>query len=262
MPSSTLTRKEARAKARAERLERERAAEAQLVRGRRLRQLAGVLAVAAIAVIALVVISQAGKSRPSTGGPLRDTAAVNARFAGIPQSGIALGDPKAPVTLVEFADLQCPFCRQFTSAALPTLVDRYVRAGKLRIEFRNLAFIGPDSQTAAQAAAGAAAQNKLWPFIDLFYANQGEENTGYVTSAFLRKVAAGVRGLDGSRALRDGAGAQASAQLAQARTLATRNGVSSTPSFLLGRTGGALRPLNVTSLSASSFTGPIDKVAA
>ena len=46
------------------------------------------------------------------------------------------------------------------------------------------------------------------------------------------------------------------------RTLATRNGVSSTPSFLLGRTGGALRPLNVTSLSASSFTGPIDKVAA
>ena len=72
-----------------------------------------------------------------------------------------------------------------------------------------------------------------------------------------------MRGLDGGRALRDGAGAQASAQLARgAGRWPTRNGVSSTPSFLLGRTGGALRPLNVKSLSASSFTGPIDKVAA
>jgi protein-disulfide isomerase len=262
VPGSTLTRREARAAARGQRLERERAVDARLLRARRLRQLAGVAAVAAIAVIALVVISQAGKSKPSTGGPLRDVAAVNVRFTGIPQHGTALGNPSAPVTLVEFADLQCPFCRQFASAALPTLVDRYVRSGKLRIEFRNLAFIGPDSRTAAQAAAGAAQQNRLWPFIDLFYANQGEENTGYVTSAFLRKVASGVRGLDAARALRDGAGAQAPAQLAQAQTLATRNGVSSTPSFLLGRTGGALRALNVTSLSAGSFTGPIDKVAA
>jgi hypothetical protein len=71
-------------------------------------------------------------------------------------------------------------------------------------------------------------------------------------------VAGGVRGLDPSRALRDGAAAPASTQLEQAQALATRNGVSSTPSFLLGRTGGTLRPLNVPSLSTDSFTGPID----
>jgi protein-disulfide isomerase len=228
---------------------------------RRLWQLGGVLVFAAAVVAVLVVVSRAGNSSPAQAGRLGQVTQVNARFAGIPQQGITLGEPKAPVTLVEFADLQCPFCRQFAQNALPTLVDRYVRAGKLRLEFRNLAFIGPDSRTAAQAAAGAAAQNKLWPFIDLFYANQGEENSGYVTQGFLRQVAGGVRGLDPSRALRDGAGAQASAQLAQAQALATSNGVSSTPSFLLGRTGGTLTPLNVTSLSPGSFTGPIDRLA-
>jgi protein-disulfide isomerase len=226
---------------------------------RRLWQLAGAFAIAACAVAVLIAVSRSGADKTTPASAAQVTA-VNDRFAGIPQQGIALGNPKAPATLVEFADLQCPFCRQFAGNVLPTLVADYVRTGKLRIEFRNLAFIGPDSRTAAQAAAGAAAQNRLWPFIDLFYADQREENTGYVTQGFLRKVAGGVRGLDVDRALSDGTGAQAGAQIAAAQALASQHGVQSTPSFLFGRTGRTLEPLVVDQLSASSFTGPIGRL--
>ena len=51
--------------------------------------------------------------------------------------------------MVEFADLQCPFCAEYTKNVVPTIVNRYVRPGKLRIEFRPLTFIGPDSAKAA-----------------------------------------------------------------------------------------------------------------
>ena len=66
-------------------------------------------------------------------------------FDGIPQDGVALGDPDAPITLVEFADLQCPFCAEWAIEALPVYVEDYVRTGQMRIEFRPLTFIGNDS---------------------------------------------------------------------------------------------------------------------
>ena len=115
-------------------------------------------------------------------------------LAGIPQSGIYLGSPSAPVRLVEFADLQCPFCREYTLQTLPQLVQDYVRSGKVRMEFRDLAFLGKDSVTAGRHAAAAGEQNKLWNFIDVFYFNQGEENSGYVTPSFLHTHRQGRRG--------------------------------------------------------------------
>ena len=115
-------------------------------------------------------------------------------LAGIPQSGIHLGSPNAPVRLVEFADLQCPFCREYTLQTLPALVQDYVRTGKVRMEFRDLAFIGGLREGGPRSAAAAGAQNKLWNFVDIFYYNQGEENTGYVTRASCDSIdkAAGV----------------------------------------------------------------------
>jgi protein-disulfide isomerase len=181
-------------------------------------------------------------------------------LSGIPQKGISLGSPKAPVTLVEFADLQCPFCREYTLGVLPTLVQRYVRTGKVRMEFRNLSFIGPDSRTAGLWAAAAGEQNRLWGFIDLMYDNQQTENTGYVTDSFLRRIAGAVPGLNVARAAAGASGASASAQLAAANTLASRYRVDSTPSFLVGRTGGGLTLLDSNALSLSEFTGPLDKL--
>src|SRR5437764_9405623 len=148
-------------------------------RKRRVWQLGAAVAIAAAVVIIAIVVGSTGKSK----------VASPAIYGGIPQQGLALGNPKAPVTMTEFADLQCPFCREYTAKVLPTLVSRYVRTGKVKMVFRDLASLGDDSVKAGRAAAAAGAQSKLWQFIDAFYADQGDENSGYVTDDFIRNVA-------------------------------------------------------------------------
>ena len=112
-----------------------------------------------------------------------------------------LGRPDAPVTLVEYGDLQCPYCSAWTHEALPVLVDEYVRPGKLRIEFRGMAFIGPESETGLRAALAAGEQDKLWHVVDLLYRNQGHENSGWLNDETLRLVGSSVPGLDVERML-------------------------------------------------------------
>ncbi|HEX6389270.1 MAG TPA: thioredoxin domain-containing protein [Solirubrobacteraceae bacterium] len=194
---------------------------------RRLFQLGAILALAAAVVIAAVVASSGSdagtKKRP--GETVAGQTEVREMLSGIPQDGITLGDPKAKVTIVEFADLQCPFCKDFSQQTLPLVVRDYVRTGKAKIEFRNLAFIGEDSVRAADAAAAAATQDRLWNFVDLFYFNQGEENSGYVTDEFLGRVARAA-----GSAKRSGGG---QAAIAAANTLAQRYGVDSTPTLVV-----------------------------
>jgi protein-disulfide isomerase len=263
MADTTETRKERRATARAE---RDRAAEAAQARRRqRLWILGGALALAAAIVVAIAVASGGGNDKPAlkAGEQLPGQTEVNARFAGLPQRGIALGEPRAPLTLVEFADLQCPFCRDYTVGVMPAIVDKYVRAGKLRMEFRNVSFIGTDSSRAAQMAAAAALQDKLWEYADLFYTNQGEENTGYVTDDFLRRIGGGVRGLDVSRAMNDRGLPDVQRQMNEAQTAWQTNGFTGTPSFLLGPTDGKLSALGPRdALTVDSLSGQIDKALA
>jgi protein-disulfide isomerase len=243
MADSTETRKERRATAR---VERDRAAEAAQARRRqRLWILGGVLvlAVAVVVVIALSASNDSGTPAKKAGEIIPGQIETNARFAGIPQRGIVVGKPNAPVTLVEFADLQCPFCRAYTTDVLPSIVNRYVRNGKLKMEFRNVSFIGNDSLRAAQMAGAASLQNKLWQYVDLFYTNQGEENSGYVTDAFLTRIGRAVRGLDVQKALSDRSLPSVQRGLTEAQTQWTVAGFDGTPSFLLGPTGGRLEAM-------------------
>jgi protein-disulfide isomerase len=257
MAESTETRKEQRAAARAERA---RAEAAHARTRRRLWQLGGAVALAAVIVAAIVIATSGGAGKPKlkAGEKVPGQAATAALFARIPQHGIVLGDPKAPVTFVEFADLQCPFCREYTATVMPTLVDSYVRSGQMKMVFRNVAFIGTDSVRAAQMAAAVGRQNKLWAFVDLFYANQQTENSGYVTDDFLRKIGGGVAGLDVAKAMNDRGIAAVQQQLNDAQQQWQVNGFSGTPSFLLGRTGGTLKPLTVTAFELNQFTSKID----
>jgi len=261
MADSTDTRRERRATARAE---TRAAAAAQARRRQRMWILGGAIALAA-AIVVVVVLATGGNDKPALekGEVVPGQKEAAALFAGIPQNGITLGDPRAPVTFVEFADLQCPFCREYTEKAMATLVSRYVRTGKLKMQFRNVAFIGTDSARAAQMAAAAGRQNKLWPYVDIFYANQEEENSGYVTDDFLRKIGSGVSGLDVDRAMNDRGLPAIQRQMDDAQTEWQTNGFTGTPSFLLGPTGGRLEALPpVRSFDPSSFTGPIDAVLA
>jgi protein-disulfide isomerase len=231
---------------------------------RRLTQLAAVAAAAAVVVAAMIAVSLAGVSDttrpPARGERPAGAADVGARFAGISQQGAALGDPRAPVTLVEFADLQCPFCSQWDREVLPSVLKR-IRSGQVRLVLRPLAFIGPDSATAAHLVAAAAQQNKMWPLVDLLYRNQGKENSGYLTEAFQRRIASEVPGLDVDRALaaRD---TPAAAQLTQTATREAQTArIASTPSFLAGPRGGTLRAVDTSSFDPGEFLAALDKAA-
>jgi protein-disulfide isomerase len=231
-------------------------------RGQRLWLLAGVVVAAAV-VVGVLALASGGDDGPDglgDGSSLTGAAEVNRLFEGIPQQGIAVGDPDAPVTVVEFADLQCPFCAQFARDALPELVRRYVRTGEVRLELRLLTFIGPESMRAAQLASAAALQDRGWQFADLFFANQGQEGSGYVTEEFLREVAEGVDGLDVDRAFEQSTGPAAARLIDQAEAAAGTLGVESTPSFFARRTGGSFEPLAVAELTADAVAAEIDRV--
>ncbi len=264
-----LTRKQRREHAREERREAERRAAAASTRRRRLWLLAGALSVAIVAVGAAVAISSVGgtanKSAPKLSADVNGSKVPYAKYvsnelAGIPQQGITLGNPNAPVTLVWFGDLQCPICREFHANVFSTLINDYVRPGKVKLVWRNLAFIGPDSTTAASMAAAAGQQNKEWNFLSLFYYNQQEENSGYVTPAFLKQIAGGA-GLDVPKAVAAAAQPAAGVPLTAANQLANNTLPQiATPSFLLGKTGTTPQYLNYSSLTPPAFTGPIDSL--
>ena len=259
------TKQERRDAARATRLDAEQADAAASLRRRRLRTLLAVLGAAALLVVVAIVVSSGGsngaKTRP--GAAQKATGTIPGQkesaemLAGIPQSGIHLGSPSAPVRLVEFADLQCPFCREYTLQTLPQLVQDYVRSGKVRMEFRDLAFLGKDSVTAGRQAAAAAEQNKLWNFVDVFYNNQGEERSGYVTDAFLKKIANGA-GVDADKMLTERSDPAVDQQIAEAQQEAQKAGVNSTPTFLIQTGNGAPKKVSQSAFDPNEFSKAID----
>jgi protein-disulfide isomerase len=222
-----------------------------LTRERRLWLLAGAAVVATVIVAVAIAISQGGADdddepspAPRSGAP-EQTADIS---EDVPQDGVSLGDPDAPATLIEFADLQCPFCAEFATGQLPDIVDTYVRDGRLRLELRLLAFIGADSERARQVANAAALQDRLWDYTELFFRNQGDENSGYATDAFLLRLARQTPGLDVEQLAEDFASPQAEALTRQAERLGRQLAVSGTPSFYLVRDGGQPEPIEIDAL--------------
>jgi protein-disulfide isomerase len=253
------SRQEQKAQARAEREARERTQARADQRRRQLLQLGAVVGLAAIVVVVLVLVSQGSKDEPnaSSGATVAGVSDARAMLQGVPQSGTSLGDPKAPLVLTEFADLQCPFCRDYTVNVLPQIIERYVRTRKLRLELRLQRFIGPDSDVAARAAQAAATRDRMWNFVDLFYRNQGQENSGYITDTFLSRLAtaAGVP----AKLVLDGSTAPALEKpVLDAEAEAKAAGLTSTPSFLIGPHAGKGKALNVRSLDIGAFAAAID----
>lgn len=109
--------------------------------------------------------------------------------------GRVLGDANAPVTIVEYADFQCPVCKRAESEVLSKIEKDYVTSGKVNIEFRMFPFIGQESWDAAQAAEAAREQGKFWEYHDALFNAQGRENGGSYSYDNLVKIAREV-GLD------------------------------------------------------------------
>jgi protein-disulfide isomerase len=195
-----------------------------------------------------------------------DNDEISALLAGVPQSANALGQPAAPVTLAYFGDLECPYCRDFSLEVLPSIIQRWVPTGKLRIEFRALqtATHEPEVFIAQQVAVLAAGrQDKAWHFIETFYEEQGEEGSGYVTDAYLQGIASQIAGLDLARWAHDRSDPDLAKEIAGDDRAAENAGLTGTPSFLIGASGGAMSrfsPSDPTSFDAV-IEGLLEEVA-
>lgn len=262
-----LTRKERRDQARADRKAIEAQHNQMQARRKRLAQL-GAAAIAAIVVIAVVVaVAGSGGTNHAAKAISKEgktaVAEVDSLLTGIHQESNALGNPKAPVTLQYFGDLECPICREFTLGALPTLISKYVRAGKLRIEYHSMetATREPSIFREQQSAALAAGkQNLMWYYIELFYHQQGTEDSGYVTTTYLRERAEQAR-VNVAKWEEERHNPAFETTLEKDAEETGRRGFTGTPSFLLGKTGGELSVFSTVSLTeAGAFEAAINSL--
>ena len=229
--------------------EKRLAAEAKAQSTDKRQNLAKILGIAAFLVVVGVVVAVVALSGGDDGNGGGSGGNASASIEGLDQAGNRLGDANAPVTLVEFGDLQCPVCRQYAEEILPDVINGPVKDGTANMEFENWAILGPDSSLAARAAIAAGEQDRMWSFIEAFYDQQGAENAGYVTDDFLTDIAedAGVPDIDKWNVDRESPAADNA--LTRIDALATDNGFSGTPSFAFLEANGDLTPLQNTQTS-------------
>ena len=227
-------------------------AEAQAQNADKRQNLVKILGIAAFLVVIGVVVAIVAISSGGGGGDGKSSSDVNKLLAGIPQNGTTLGNPDAKITLYEFGDLQCPICDQYSKDATPAIIKNVVRPGKANWDFKQWAILGPDSTLAAKAALAAAEQNRYWQYIEYFYANQGIENSGYVTDDFLTEIAndAGVPDIDQWN--KDRESAAIAKQVEQTDAQASNLGFSGTPSFAIQVGEGEIQPVQTSSSTAAA----------
>jgi protein-disulfide isomerase len=280
MASRTRQKEEARARRIAE--ERARAEQAQ--RAQRLRMLGGVVLAAIIVVVVVVVISSSGSSTPAPTKPHSAAAtanvnAVSSLLAGIPESGQTLGKPSAPVTITEYADLDCPVCDAFAlppshntsdgspgTGYLDKLISQYVRPGKAKIVFRSLETATSTANGSMwvpqQAGAYAAGlQGKAWYYIELFYYEQQSETSSYVTQSFLQGIAQQIPGLNFSKWNSDRQSQALASQVAADGQIANNRNFSSTPTIVIQGPKGQANPIQSLPSSYGQLTSEIQQVS-
>jgi protein-disulfide isomerase len=122
-----------------------------------------------------------------------------------PNAGELLGRASAPVLVEEYGDFQCPICGQWERTVYPT-VRRLVDQGRIRFEYHPIAFIGPESVAAANAAEAAGDEGKFWAYHDLLFADQAPENSGALTTDRLLELGrqVGLTSQQFQRRVRDG----------------------------------------------------------
>ncbi len=145
----------------------------------------------------------------------------------------ATGDPNAPITITEYSDYQCTFCKRFAEQTEPQLIETYVKTGKVRFIYRSFGlFIGQESRDAAEASYCAGDQGKFWEYHDIVFANHTGENVGNFTRRRLEAFAEALN-LD-MNAFRDCLNTGKYAQrVTQDGVDGRAAGVRATPSFVI-----------------------------
>ncbi|TJZ73388.1 hypothetical protein FCG67_24390 [Rhodococcus oryzae] len=218
------------------------------------RKIGAALALLAAVGLLFLAISQIGdrteSERPDTAAATqsgesemyRQLAAFARRDAADP---MARGSVTAPVVMIEYSDFQCPFCRQFAQNTEPALIEKYVDSGQLRIEWRNLAIFGDESELAARAAWAAGQQGKFPEMHAIMFEHSpAKKNTGVYTADRLTEWAGQVGVADLTRFRADMDSDAARAAVTTDVDEAVGIGINSTPAFLInGRPVLGARPI-------------------
>jgi protein-disulfide isomerase len=220
-----------REKRREERIAEESKAASGDRRTRLLQFAAGGVFLAVIVVVVVIIAVGGGSSSGGDAANLVEKPEVEKLLGGLPQTGTTIGKKTAPVKLFEYGDLQCPICKEYSEEILPEVIENQVKNGEASITFRNFIIIGPQSIPAGEAALAAGAQDKGWSFIETWYRNQGEENSGYATDEFIESMAKYVGIPDIAKWKKEWKGKKYKKQVESTTSQAQKLGFTGTPSF-------------------------------
>lgn len=162
-----------------------------------------ILAAAVLVSASILFVGVAGSKWGSQTAALSDVqpaedAVANGTAPSAQERDVIMGDPNAPVSIIEYGDYQCPFCVKFFKEAEAQIREAYIKTGKAKLVFRNFQFLGPESILAAQAAECAKDQKKFWEFHDGVYRMEeedGQEHNGNINVQSLTSLAS-EKGLD------------------------------------------------------------------
>ena len=192
-------------------------------------------------------LTRSSSKHPIPPDALPGTSDVEQLLSGIPQSDNVLGSPSAPVQVIEYLDLQCPYCKDAEAHAVNVVISRYVRTGKASLELRLLDSIGRDSVRGRDAALAAGRQNKLFDLVELLYLQQQAENSGWLSDSLVRAAAKSIPGVDVDQLVAD-MSSQAVADEAQAMLRQQQEqAVNETPTFFVGPRDGSLQHVTLSS---------------
>jgi len=196
--------------------------------------------IVAAVLIAGSIIYLVGSSKTNSGGVANNNggqnpSAVNTDVQKLGSRDVILGDAKAPVTIIEYGDYQCPYCVRFFQTTEQSIRDNYVKNGKVKIVFRGFQFLGAESELAGQAAECAKDQNNFWTYHDAIYnaeAKDGSENNGNMNRDFFIGLAKNA-GLDVNKFTSCYDGGKYASTVKQGTQDAAALGVNSTPTLFV-----------------------------
>ncbi len=151
-----------------------------------------------------------------------------------------IGQANAPITIAEWSDYQCPYCKQFEVTTLPQIIQNYVSAGKVKIVFKDFPFLGPDSMVDAEYARAVWAlyPEQFGAWRTALFSQEPQENSLNAADnlAFVLKTTGSVNGIDVNKVKADVTAHQAAYDTAinADKSEAANFGIQATPSFVVG----------------------------
>jgi protein-disulfide isomerase len=248
------------------RLEREAAERQAAERSKRLKLLGGAVGLVVL-IVAIVLAAGAFKSDPtdkaSVTNDVKGVQETKELTSGLQQKGTVLGNPDAPVTIHEFADVKCPVCQQFEVTSQKENVDKLVRTGKANLQVHLVNIIDDNAGTSDGAmgriaANNLAAKNKFFDFLSTLYYNQKAETDSWIDEDSLKKIAAEVPGV-GADAINTRETPASRALAAEADDKFTALKAGGTPAFFVQARG--TRAYTPVDSSVDAIAAGVDEAA-